>query len=112
MHISRNVHFRPVHPLAIWQGISQKDEDKGDYHNILKIIHLANMYPLSNAACERSFLVMKREKSDWRCNLSTVNENIDNGPKRLKIFGHNNQSGDGGAMDKKLKDQYSRDDFI
>ena len=70
IYVSRNQHFRTVHPLATWQRISQEDSDRGDYANILKIIHLTSMFPLSNASCERAFSTMKRVKSDWRCGLN------------------------------------------
>ena len=84
LHVARNAHFRPVHPLAVWQRVSQEDTEKQDFQNILKIIHLTSVYPLSNAACERTFSVMKRVKSDWRCalNTSTLDDLI-----RLSIAG-------------------------
>ena len=71
LFVSRQHHFRAVHPLAVWQRVSQEDAVRNDYVNIMTLIHLTSMYPLSNASCERGFSVMKRIKSDWRCNLST-----------------------------------------
>ena len=47
------------------------DQDKGDYRDILKIIHLTSVLPLANASCERAFSTMKRIKSDWRCRLGS-----------------------------------------
>ena len=44
---------------------------QGRFKDILKIIHLTSVLPLSNATCERAFSTMKRIKSDWRCNLSS-----------------------------------------
>ena len=70
MYVQRMEHFRDVHPLAVWQRVSQDDVVRKDYQNILKIIHLTSLYPLSNASCERAFSTMKRIKSDWRCKLS------------------------------------------
>ncbi|WAR01280.1 hypothetical protein MAR_007838 [Mya arenaria] len=53
---------------AVWQCISQEDENKGDFVNILKIIHLTSVYPLSNAWCKRSFSALKRtEDKEYQC---------------------------------------------
>ena len=71
LHVSRNADFRNKHPLYVWQRISEGDEGRDEYKNILKIINLTSVYPLSNASCERSFSAMKRIKSDWRCRLTT-----------------------------------------
>ena len=71
LFVSRQHHFRAVHPLAVWQRVSQEDAVRNDYVNIMTLIHLTSLYPLSNASCERGFSVMKRIRSDWRCNLST-----------------------------------------
>ena len=38
--------------------------------NILKIIHLTNMYPLTNASCETGFSLLKKINSDWRSRLT------------------------------------------
>ncbi|KAL5019991.1 hypothetical protein ScPMuIL_002883 [Solemya velum] len=71
LHVSRNGHFRAVHPLGVWQRISQEDAGRNDYRNILTVIHITSLFPLFNASCERSFSTMKRIKSDWRCRLTT-----------------------------------------
>ena len=75
LYVARNQHFQGTHPLAVWQRVSQEDAGRDDYGNILKIVHLTSIYPLSNAACERGFSVMKRVKNDWRCSLN--NEVLD-----------------------------------
>lgn len=63
LHVSRNSQtYRNIHPLDVWQGISQEDENNGDYLNILKIIHLTSVYPFSTACCERAFSALKRVK--------------------------------------------------
>ncbi|WAR29700.1 hypothetical protein MAR_003268, partial [Mya arenaria] len=49
-----------LHVTKIHRGISHKDEDKGDFVNILKIIHLTSVSPF-----------FERVKNDWRCGLST-----------------------------------------
>ena len=71
LHVTRNHHFRTVHPLQLWQRVSQEDSGRGDYSNIMKLIHLTSIFPLSNASSERVFSAMKRIKSDWRCQLNT-----------------------------------------
>jgi hypothetical protein len=75
-HIVRNNHFRGVHPLSVFQRISLEDQGTGSYKNIVKIVHLVSLYPLSNASCERGFSTMKRIKSDWRCSLNNEIMNI------------------------------------
>ncbi|XP_052223803.1 zinc finger protein 862-like [Dreissena polymorpha] len=71
LYISRNQHFTGKNPLSIYKRISREDVDRKEFSNILLLIHLIGLYPLSNAECERCFSVMKRIKSDWRCSLST-----------------------------------------
>ncbi|XP_053383489.1 zinc finger protein 862-like [Mercenaria mercenaria] len=70
IHVANTARYATMHPLLVWQMISQEDSDKGDYKDILKVIHLTSVYPLSNASCERAFSTMKRIKTDWRCNLN------------------------------------------
>lgn len=86
IHIRRNNHFQAIHPLEVWRRISLEDVDLNNFSNILKIIHLTSLYPLSNASCERSFSAMKRIKSDWRCSLS--NDTLDK-LMRIEIQGPN-----------------------
>ena len=71
LFVHRSAHFNDLHPLKVWQSISRTDVIRQEYQNILKIVHLTSLYPMSNAACERAFSVMKRIKSDWRANLTT-----------------------------------------
>ena len=73
LHVARNTHFRATPPLKVWQRVSQEDSGRDDYQNILKVIHLSNTFPLSNASSERSFSTMKRVKGDWRASLSEHN---------------------------------------
>lgn len=75
LYVARNPHFQTVHPLAVWQRVSQEDANRHDYFNILRVIHLTSLYPLSNATYERGFSTMKRIKSDWRSRLS--NKSVD-----------------------------------
>ena len=70
-HVASNARYNNQHPLLVWQLVSQMDQDKGDYRDILKITHLTSVLPLANASCERAFSTMKRIKSDWRCRLGS-----------------------------------------
>ena len=70
-HVASNARYNNQHPLLVWQLVSQMDQDKGDYRDILKSIHLTSVLPLANASCERAFSTMKRIKSDWRCRLGS-----------------------------------------
>ncbi|XP_052806605.1 zinc finger protein 862-like [Mya arenaria] len=70
-HVAGNPRYANLHPLLVWQMVSQMDQDKGDFNDILKIIHLTSVLPLSNASCERAFSTMNMIKSDWRCRLDT-----------------------------------------
>ncbi|KAJ8307676.1 hypothetical protein KUTeg_014770 [Tegillarca granosa] len=63
-HVASTARYLQLHPLLVWQLVSQMDQDKGDYKDILKIIHLSSILPLSNACCERAFSTMKQIKSD------------------------------------------------
>ena len=82
-------HFRVLHPLSLWQRISQEDVQRSDYSNIMKVVHLTAVYPLANASCERGFSTMKRIKSDWRCALQSETMNM---LMRVKIEGPKKQS--------------------
>ena len=89
-YIVRNQHFVGIHPLAVFQRISAEDQNTGHYKNILQIIHLTSLFPLSNASCERGFSTMKRIKSDWRNRLNNDTLNIlmriDMNNKKLQEF--------------------------
>ncbi|CAH3178801.1 unnamed protein product [Porites lobata] len=89
MHVKNNPHFRVLHPLSLWQRISQEDVERNNYSNIVKVIHLTSVYPLANASCERGFSTMKRVKSDWRCTLG--NDTMDM-LMRVKIEGPKKQA--------------------
>lgn len=69
-HVANSPRYSQLHPLLVWQIVSQMDQDKGDFKDILKIIHLTSVLPLSNASCERAFSFLKQIKTDWRCSLS------------------------------------------
>lgn len=89
LHVKNNPHFRVLHPLSLWQRISQEDVERNNYSNIMKVIHLTSVYPLANASCERGFSTMKRVKSDWRCTLG--NDTMDM-LMRVKIEGPKKQA--------------------
>lgn len=71
LFVHRSAYFNYLNPLKVWQHVSRTDVIRQEYQNILKIVHLTSLYPISNAACEHAFSVMKRIKSDWRGNLTT-----------------------------------------
>jgi hypothetical protein len=98
-YITRNDHFRACHPLAVFQRVSKEDDQCQHYQNILKIINLCSLFPLSNATCERGFSTMKRIKSDWRCRLSNDTVNI---LMRIEM------SGPDGIADFKARDVVNR----
>ena len=89
LHVKNNPHFRVLHPLSLWQRISQEDVERNNYSNIMKVIHLTSVYPMANASCERGFSTMKRVKSDWRCTLG--NDTMDM-LMRVKIEGPKKQA--------------------
>ena len=64
LHVRQIPHVRAIHPLSLWQRVSEEDVTMNQYQNILKVIHLASLFPLSTAACERGFSNMKRVKND------------------------------------------------
>ena len=76
LHVRQIPHVRATHPFSVWQRVSEEDVTMNQYQNILKVIHLASLFPLSTAACERGFSNMKRVKNDWRCRLLTESLNI------------------------------------
>lgn len=53
-----------------WRDFFMDDHCKNEYKNLLLIIELLLVLPLSTAACERGFSSMKRIKNDWRSSLS------------------------------------------
>lgn len=78
--------LKNLHPNALWQRIFKTDQDRedSDYSQILKVIFLTELYPLSTACCDRGFSTMKKIKTDWRCRLAT--ETLDD-LMRVKISG-------------------------
>lgn len=74
LHINSNDHLKNLHPLNLWQRLTNEDENREvkEHSIILKIILLTEVYPLSTAVCERGFSVMKRIKSDWRSSLGSA----------------------------------------
>lgn len=54
----------------IWQDIMSDPVCTDSFKNVLHIIEVILILPLSTAACERGFSLMKRTKTDWRSELS------------------------------------------
>lgn len=57
IHINSNDHLKNLHPLNLWQRLTNEDGNREvkEHSNILKIILLTEVYPLSTAVCERIF---------------------------------------------------------
>ncbi|KAJ8004304.1 hypothetical protein DPEC_G00157740 [Dallia pectoralis] len=53
-----------------WQDVFLDDERRSSFPNLLLIVELILVLPLSTATVERGFSAMKRTKTDWRSNLS------------------------------------------
>ncbi|XP_052257937.1 zinc finger protein 862-like [Dreissena polymorpha] len=83
-YIGRGEHFKGQNPFNIYQRVSHEDIGREEYTNIMLVIHLTSLYPLSNASCERAFSIMKHMKNDWRYSLSS--ERMDQ-LMRIKITG-------------------------
>ena len=58
---------------ALWQRMLTEHEQ--DYPNVLMLVELVLILPMSTACCERGFSAMKREKNDWRSSLSSTSLN-------------------------------------
>lgn len=54
----------------IWQDILSDPVCADSFPNLLHIIEVIQVLPLSTAACERGFSLMKRTKTDWRSQLT------------------------------------------
>lgn len=52
LHVKNNPHFRALHPLSLWQRISQENVERNTYSHIMKVIHLTPVYPMADASCE------------------------------------------------------------
>ncbi|TKS72003.1 Zinc finger protein 862 [Collichthys lucidus] len=55
-----------------WQDFFVDDERRKTFCNLLLIVELILVMPLSTASVERGFSAMKRIKTDWRSNLSLL----------------------------------------
>ncbi|KAJ8349403.1 hypothetical protein SKAU_G00245330 [Synaphobranchus kaupii] len=53
-----------------WQDFFLDDEWRSSFPNLLLIVELILVLPLSTALVERGFSAMKRTKTYWRSNLS------------------------------------------
>ena len=51
----------------IWDEVFLEEEER--HQNILKLLTVLIVLPMSTAVVERGFSAMKRIKSDWRANL-------------------------------------------
>ena len=58
---------------ALWQRMLTEHEQ--DYPNIVMLVELILILPMSTACCERGFSALKRVKNDWRSSLSSTSLN-------------------------------------
>ena len=58
---------------ALWQRMLTEHEQ--DYPNVIMLVELILILPMSTACCERGFSAMKRVKNDWRSSLSSTSLN-------------------------------------
>ncbi|KAK0138979.1 hypothetical protein N1851_024494 [Merluccius polli] len=57
--------------LSIWELMMTKEPYCSEYKNILHLVHIMLVLPVSSAVCERGFSSQKRIKSDVRASLHT-----------------------------------------
>jgi hypothetical protein len=76
LFLKTNRHIRRMKHNELWQKITNDDDERKEYQNILTMVHLTLIYPLSTACCERGFSTMKRVKSDWRNKLQVSLNNF------------------------------------
>ncbi|KAJ8386336.1 hypothetical protein AAFF_G00174330 [Aldrovandia affinis] len=64
--------------LSLWELMMRKEPYCSDYKNILHLVHIMMVLPVSSAVCERGFSSQKRIKSDIRAslNIDTVEDLI------------------------------------
>ena len=65
------------------------DVERDNYSNIMKVIHLTSVYPLTNTSYKQGFSTMKRVKSDQPCTLENDNMNM---LMKVKIEGPEKQA--------------------
>lgn len=65
------IKFRPVGAQArAWEDFANDPEYTQRFKNLLMVVEVVLVLPMSTAACERGFSAMKRVKTDWRSNLA------------------------------------------
>ena len=57
--------------LSLWELMLTREPYCSDYKNILHLVHILLVLPVSSAVCERGFSSQKRIKSDARASLHT-----------------------------------------
>nr|XP_054763567.1 zinc finger protein 862-like [Lytechinus pictus] len=66
-HISRMSHTRRS---KVWKQAFSDEDLMEECPNVMGVIEIILLLPLSTAACERGFSLLKRTKTDWRSRLS------------------------------------------
>ena len=67
-------HLRLLHYEILWQRMLNEHSD--EYKNVLMLVEIILILPMSTACCERGFSAMKWAKNYWRSSLSnrTLND--------------------------------------
>ncbi|KAJ8006709.1 hypothetical protein DPEC_G00110030 [Dallia pectoralis] len=63
--------FKEKTYLNLWELMLTKEPYCSEYKNILHLVHILLVLPVSSAVCERGFSSQKRMKSDTRASLHT-----------------------------------------
>ena len=69
-HLSNRVDQNQPLP-AVYHMFLLGEEDRQWFTNVLMVVEITLVLPMSTANCERGFSAMKRIKSDWRASLTT-----------------------------------------
>lgn len=65
--VRRKLSFGRIKFLDLWQNIIHEHSER--FADILALVQIILLLPVSTAECERGFSLMKRVKSDWRNRL-------------------------------------------
>ncbi|XP_030219014.1 zinc finger protein 862 [Gadus morhua] len=71
MKMTINTSFKDKSYLGLWQVMTTKEPYCSDFANILHLVKIMLVLPISSAVCERGFSSVNRIKSDVRSSLHT-----------------------------------------
>ena len=69
LYVSTQPRLQAMSYVDFWQRIFTRKQKR--YPNILHIVAIILVYPISNAELERAFSALKRVVTDWRTSLAT-----------------------------------------